>query len=431
MAFGGRNPDSFSQTNDCGTSLGSGDSCTIEVTFNPPNSTRQHTANLVITDSSTDSPQLLHLTGLFKPLRGIPLAAALENETTAAAPRPTGPNTVGTRLMHFVDSKRQDPYLANGTMRELMVRFWYPAPSDIRCVPADYTSPEVLDYISGLLQVTLPRVSTNSCLDASISVGAHPIVVFTHGFTGTFTDYTYLFEDLASRGYVVTSIDHTHEATAVKFPDGRLEKSVYGSYLTNYVRSDPEALNNAVSVRLDDLRFVLDELQRLNAQADGTFTGEFDLSRVALAGHSLGGLTAILGVGRESRFKAGISLDGLMPFTRVSPTRTPLLMVAGGREQWNDNECRLWDALRGPRAAVNLKDAEHFAFSDAVWLARTATDTGTAGPEKTVAAIRDYVAAFLDANLRSKPMSLLLTKASPQYPEAALTTPGQALCSAQ
>jgi hypothetical protein len=39
--------------------------------------------------------------------------------------------------------------------------------------------------------------------------------------------------------------------------------------------------------------------------------------------------------------------------------------------------------------------------------------------------------SFLDANLRSKPMSLLLTKTSPQYSEAALTTSEQALCGAR
>jgi len=41
-------------------------------------------------------------------------------------------------------------------------------------------------------------------------------VIFTHGYIGTFTDYAFLFEDLASRGYVVASIDHTYEATALE-----------------------------------------------------------------------------------------------------------------------------------------------------------------------------------------------------------------------
>ena len=429
ITLAGRNPTEFRQTNTCGNSLDAADSCAIVVTYVTTAKFKQHTAVVVISDSSIDSPQQLHLTGTTKRTSSSAMDAALGKETTAAVPKPTGSSTVGTRLMHLADSKRQDPYLTNGTMRELMVRFWYPAPSDTRCVPADYTSPGVRSYVSQLLQVSLPLVSTNSCLDARIAEGAHPVVVFTHGFTGTFTDYTFLFEDLASRGYVVASIDHTHEATAVEFPDGRLEKSVFGSYLTAYTRSDPEALDYAVTVRLEDLKFVIDELQRLNARADGVFTARLNLSRVALAGHSLGGLTAILGVEKEPRVKAGVVLDGLMPVTQVNRTVTPLLMLAAGREQWDDNECRLWDELRGPRAALNLQGADHFVFSDAVWLASDAIGTGVAGPTKTVSAIRDYVAAFLDTNLANNAPSPLLAMSSAQYPAAVLTRAEQALCS--
>ena len=95
--------------------------------------------------------------------------------------------------MRFVDPSHEDPYLSNGTNRELLVRFWYPAFSETTCNAADYTSPEVWSYFSQLLGVTLPHVSTNSCLDARVADGAHPVVVFSHGFTGTFTDYTFLF----------------------------------------------------------------------------------------------------------------------------------------------------------------------------------------------------------------------------------------------
>ena len=137
-------------------------------------------------------------------------------------------------------------------------------------------------------------------------------MVISHGFTGTFTDYTFLAEDLASRGYVVASVNHTHEATAVAFPDGRLEKSVFGSHLTQFVRSDAGALGFAVAVRLDDLKFVLKELERLNA-TDRQFVSRLDLDHIALAGHSLGGLTTLRALPNEPRFRVGVLLDGLMP----------------------------------------------------------------------------------------------------------------------
>ena len=87
--------------------------------------------------------------------------------------------------------------------------------------------------------------------------------MFTHGYTATFTDYSFIFEDLASRGYVVASVDHTYEATAVEFPDGRFVKSVLGSHIGNTWRMDDESMSLALSARSEDLNFVVNELERL------------------------------------------------------------------------------------------------------------------------------------------------------------------------
>ena len=77
---------------------------------------------------------------------------------------------------------------------------------------------------------------------------AHSASQPSFGFHG-FTDYTFLFEDLASRGYVVASVDHTYEATAEDFPDARFVKSLGGSYLDNSWRTDDQSVSLALSVR--------------------------------------------------------------------------------------------------------------------------------------------------------------------------------------
>jgi hypothetical protein len=103
-------------------------------------------------------------------------------------------------------------------------------------------------------------------------------------------------------------------------------------------------------------------------------------------------------------------------------------VLTAGNDGWGPDDCRLWNALRGTRVAVNLKGAEHVTPSDAVWLAKYAIKTGTMGPEKTIAALRSYVAAFLDTNLRGLPPNHLLSGPSREYPDAVVTTPKQALC---
>ena len=395
ITVSGTNAGDFTQTNSCGASLAPGVACALTIGYKS-GSRGTHTATINIADNSPDSPQQLAVTGFNKAsVKTGAVAAALRGRGAPFVPRPTGSSTVGTRVVHLVDSGRADPYLGGGARRELMVRFWYPR-SGNECAPAEYASPGVVSEFSRLLGTAVPRIATNSCLNAPVAVGAHPIVVVTPGFTGTSTDYTFLAEDLASRGYVVAAVDHTYEAVAVEFPDGRLAKGVFGSSLTDYTRSDVSALTFAVSVRTADLRFVADQLTAMNGGNHGAFAGKLDTSHMALLGHSLGGLTALRGAQSDTRFRAAISLDGLVPNRLTPPTSTPVLLVRAGSSPWNDNDCQLWGALKGGRVTVNLTGAEHTALSDAAWLAPGAAATGPMGVDATVRAIREVTAEFLN-----------------------------------
>jgi dienelactone hydrolase len=426
FTFAGTN--AFSETDDCGASVAAGATCTITVTFRPTTITL-FSGTMSISDSSSDSPQVVDLSGRgirrFRSTSGV--AAALSASSVNEVPRPSGPSVVATRVIDLVDATRDDPYLGNGTKRELLVRFWYPAASGEACRPAEYTSARVWKQFSKLLEIPLPQINTNSCSDASVAEGEHAVVVFTHGYTGTFTDYTFLFEDLASRGYVVASVDHTYEATAVEFPDGRFIESAVGSHLGGELREDRETLEFAVAARLGDLKFVGRELARLNGDPKGAFLGRLDMSKIELAGHSLGGWTAIRGVNDEPIFKASVSIDGSIFAEPAILTEKPVLLLGAGRELWSEEEKELWAGLHGPRFAVNLPGAEHRAPSDAVWLARYAIQTGAVSPQKAIATVRDYVAAFLDANLRGQEASSLLKGPSPRYPGAVVTTQKESL----
>lgn len=62
ISLSGANPADFAQTNNCGSSLAAGASCTISVTFTPLN-TGSRSATLVVSDSVTGSPQTAALSG--------------------------------------------------------------------------------------------------------------------------------------------------------------------------------------------------------------------------------------------------------------------------------------------------------------------------------------------------------------------------------
>jgi dienelactone hydrolase len=421
----------YTVTTPCPATVSSGVSCTISVKF-APTTTGTFNSNLTITDSDVTSPQQVPLSG--RACTGIRCTAAaiqhvLVTDRPLTTPPPTGPNRIGTRTLNFVDPDRSDPYLDNGQRRELLVRFWYPTAFTRNCAPAPYASPAAWNYLSRLVRVPPPEVKTNSCQGAPITAGTHPVVVFTHGYTGTFTDYTFLFEDLASRGYVVASVAHTFESTAVQFPDGRLLTSRMGSHLAKNLQMDEPSTTLAVVVRLSDLKFVMNELERINRLDKSPFFGALDLSRVAVAGHSLGGLTALLGVEIEPRFRAAVSLDGAAPGSWFAPTTKPVMMLVAGSDLWSEDNCHVWTHLHGPRFAVDFKSSEHITPSDAIWLTDGAIQT-SGGMDKTVAAIRDYVAAFLDANLNAKPESPLLSGPSPDYPDLEVAPQSQTQCTA-
>ncbi len=415
----------------CPASLASGSSCSIRVTF-APITVGTFNRSLSIADSDVTSPQLVPLlgaacTGIACFGRGF--RAELVTDRVLTVPAPTGANKVGTRTLDLLDADRSDPYLETGQDRELLVRFWYPTASNKECRPAPYASAAVLEYLGRLVQVAPPRVKTNSCQDSPIAAGTHPVVVFTHGYTGTFTDYTFLFEDLASRGYVVASVAHTYESTAVQFPNGRLATSKLGSHLAKTLQMNEPSTTLAVAVRLGDLKFVMNELGHLNGSVKGPFFRAFDMSRIALAGHSLGGMTALLGVEMEPRFGAAVSLDGVAPSAWFGPTTKPVMLLVAGSDMWDENNCHVWSQMRGPRFAVNLKGSEHLTPSDAIWLTNGAIRT-SGGMEKTIAAVRNYVAAFLDVNLNGKPGNTLLSDPSSEYPEVEVTTQTQNQCPA-
>ncbi len=358
--------------------------------------------------------------------------AASGKTQSSSVPAPTGASQVGTLWQRLVNVSRNDPFLENGAKRELMVRFWYPAAQGT-CTPANYASPKVWAYLSQIAGFPLPKIKTNSCLHSAVAPGIHPVIVFSPGFTGMLTDSTFLFEELASRGYVVASIAHTHESTAVEFPDGRLSASAFGSYLApQTLRADIDSLALVRSARLADVKFVLDELWRLDTTLGGPFHNKLDLTRIGVMGHSLGGEVALSILQHESRVRAAVWIDGVISDESATGTAKPVLLLAAGREQWNQNECRLWSNLRGIRVAVNLRGAEHLTPSDAVWLGRAipgmAVAGGAAGSARTIAAIRNHVTAFFDSTLRDRPFNPLLTGLTLDNRAVTVTTATQRLC---
>ncbi|MFI5897047.1 hypothetical protein ACIA5D_43840 [Actinoplanes sp. NPDC051513] len=155
----------------------------------------------------------------------------------------------------------------------------------------------------------LLALPTHSRQDAAAIANRRPILLFSHSYGVSVALNTGLHEQLASHGYVVAGIDHTYDAGAVEFPDGRVVSQKPDIPIDDLLRS----------VRTADTLFVLDRLIQLVAAGRNPAAGSrlphglhrtLDPTRIGGYGHSLGSPTIVTAMQLDRRIDAGAGLDG-------------------------------------------------------------------------------------------------------------------------
>jgi predicted dienelactone hydrolase len=189
-----------------------------------------------------------------------------------------GPLPIGVRQIQLVnkdqvnilaiDPAKPRPDVLPTYDRPLTVEMWYPAAegstgdTSIRTLLRD-----------GTTEVTLQGRAVRDAAPAA-SGGPLPLVMLSHGYPGNRFLMSHLAENLASKGYVVASIDHTDSTYA--------DQRAFGSTLVN---------------RPLDQLFVLNEMARLNSDPTSVFSGRIDTDNTGLLGYSMGGYGAIITAG--------------------------------------------------------------------------------------------------------------------------------------
>ncbi|WP_229696408.1 alpha/beta hydrolase family protein [Paenibacillus albidus] len=311
---------------------------------------------------------------------------------------PTGPYAVGTTLYHWVDSDRYEEYTGEPRdYRELMVQLWYPAGQDVQGTAVPYVDhPQAI--AAGLQKaLSLPafalehlgEIQTHAYPNASLAPDrpSWPVLVFSHGLTGFRNQNTYQLEELASHGYIVAAIDHTYDAAATVFPDGRTALAKY--------QMDEETSLQDEHMRLweNDIRFVLEQLQQLNLQdQENRFAGALDMKRIGLFGHSYGGAAAFQLLMKDERVKAAINMDGILygsaapeqgigkPFLLMNAensvdyglfvssletaTRQSGLSRQSYEDFWQESVQRRHNATAGGGYSLTLPHTDHMSYTD-------------------------------------------------------------------
>lgn len=149
----------------------------------------------------------------------------------------------------------------------------------------------------------------------------YPLVIFSHGSFGFRGSNASTYENLASNGYVVCSIDHTYYSFFTKQTDG---KTVIGNmdFVNNAMaiennkydaQTTYEMTQEWMNIRKGDFNLVLKEIMK-NIESSGAdeVYPKINPDKIGLFGHSIGGAVAAQ-LGRERMdVDAVIVVDGTM-----------------------------------------------------------------------------------------------------------------------
>lgn len=202
-----------------------------------------------------------------------------------------GAYNIGVRTLQLTDSGRPDILnLRAGEEtplydRQLTVEVWYPAQlSEGQAAAGSY---QTLTRNTELTATLNGRAVRDA--DALTTDGAFPLVVVSHGYPGNRMLMSHLGENLASKGYVVVSIDHAD--------------STY---------DDQKAITSTLYNRAPDQRFVISAMAAISADSTHPLQGIIDADNTGLIGYSMGGYGAVnnLGAGYS---ETGVSFLGSPP----------------------------------------------------------------------------------------------------------------------
>lgn len=196
-----------------------------------------------------------------------------------------GSLAVGVKTIQLVNPKQLDIVKAKAGEpiptydRPLTVEVWYPA-KPAAAAAADTLGAGQYRAITrdGKTEVTLfGKAVRDAAADAS--GGPYPLLIISHGYPGNRYLLSHLGENLASKGYVVASIDHTDSTYS--------DQAVFGSTLLN---------------RPLDQLFVLNEMAKLNAGGPsdaikGALKGMVNADTTGLIGYSMGGYGLVNTIG--------------------------------------------------------------------------------------------------------------------------------------
>ncbi len=355
-------------------------------------------------------------------------------------PQPTGDYAIGTLTMELKDPIRKELYSSNpDDIRNLMVRFWYPAqPSSKKYLyladELPYFVPQVAQHYhipQWIAKQMLSSISTHTFTDAPLALkqDKYPLVLFSHGLLDNTPSIMSLviFENLASNGYIVVSIDHPYLSGLSVYPNHKVisPEALVVQFQKMSPQEQKEFQSQAIEIYKADMKFVIDQLAHLNGDPKSIFYKRLDLDRIGVMGHSAGGTAAIEFCRIDNRCKAAANLDGWYDHViGHEPLKQPLLLMFGSksievaeptldylkrkeltREQYYERERKITEhkeelCKESQCSTIIIPGASHEDFSDLVLLKWPLRSWNEPNGYTIMASINKSILKFFDSYLK-------------------------------
>ncbi len=316
---------------------------------------------------------------------------------------PLGEYEIGTTSYTLTDNSREEYFTEEDDYRKVTIQLWYPS---------------------------------NPLQSKDIELNERfPLIIFSHGAFGFRMSNYSTFQELASNGYVVCSIDHTYHSFFTKQVN---DKNIIGNmeFIKNAMDVQNGVLDKSLmydlekkwmELRTSDMKFVLNYIKNMveNKNPEVVFSS-IDIEKIGVMGHSLGGATSAQ-IGRDlDQIDSVIVIDGTMlgeiigfkdgkEIINNSPYPKPILNIYSESHyaeacQEKDNYPNMIctnNALNSYQVVIN--DAGHINFTDLPLVSPPLAKLlgiGPIDPKYCLETTNKIVVEFFDNTLKSNQNNL-------------------------
>lgn len=223
-----------------------------------------------------------------------------------------GEHKIGVRTLHFINPNQIDVLNIDTNKdtlpkydRPLTIELWYPAAKTAK-------GDTILKVYmrDGKKVINLHGQAIRDAESLSTEV-PFPLVIISHGYPGNRFLMAHLAENIASKGYMVASIDHTDSTYRHLLPQNQMSDKANPRANT---RANPRAyFASTLLNRSLDQEATLNFLANESSNANSFLHNKIDINNVAIIGYSMGGYGALI--------TAGASINPALVSSPIAPPR--------------------------------------------------------------------------------------------------------------